>query len=79
MNYFLKICRASHFVGGILGKIGFDQKRSFRYLFGNKSFMNLFESFLTTNFDHQASKLEDHHMHVVLKTINKFEMFKNHF
>ena len=45
-------------------KPDFVKKKSFRYLFGNKSFMNLFECFLTTNFDDQASKLEDHHMHV---------------
>ena len=79
MNYLLEIYRASYFVDENLGKIGFSHKIICTYLFGNKSFINIFESFLTTNFDHQASKFEDHHMHVVLKTIHEFEMFKNRF
>lgn len=61
-----------------MGKIRFEWKSRFRYLFVNKSFYEIFESFLTTYFDHQASELEDHDMHVGFWVKYYHRLHKNH-
>ena len=76
MNYFMKISWSPYFIVGILWKIGFGRKRVLVICLWINPLWTHLKVFLTTYFDHLASKLEDHHMHYDLKTMNELILFK---